>query len=236
MVGAAAMLVIALGVALITFRPQARPAEVAVTLQPRNQVGSALPQQDFVLRWSSGPAGSRYDVSVMTSDLKVVAEGRDLKVTEYQVPPERLGMAAGTELLWRVVARTPQGATISSSLFAVTVLPAPATAVGDSDEAQIRRLVATYRPTIERQDIERLRAINPGLSEPELVALQKAMGGELGWRIRIEGQTATAILDRVVRADERFFVRAEERLFRFEKTDAGNWVPVDPSLKGSAGK
>jgi hypothetical protein len=58
-----------------------------------------------------------------------------------------------------------------------------------------------------------------------LVALQKEIreSSEFGWRIQIDGRTATATLDRVVRAGERFFVRAEDQIFRFEKTDAGSW-------------
>ncbi len=81
--------------ASFVLRPAARPTEdVAATVQPRDQQGAALPQGDFQLRWTPGPAGSRYDVTVMTPEIDVVAEVENLEVTEYRVPPERLARVA----------------------------------------------------------------------------------------------------------------------------------------------
>lgn len=124
LLSAAAMLVLAIGVGYLV-RSQQTPeirTPAGSTLESQVPENVALPRDDFWLRWTPGPPGSRYSVTVTTPDLNPVAEVRDLDATEYRVPLERLnGLAPGTRLLWRVVANTPEGTAISSRTLAVSV-------------------------------------------------------------------------------------------------------------------
>lgn len=124
---AAAALVLAVGVTFMlrssgpVVDPTTRTPDGEV-LQPAIQDGASLPRDDFRLRWNAGPAGSRYDVVVAKPDLFVLVEARDLDSTEYRVPPEALAaLPAGTPLLWRVVAHTPDGTTLSSRTLRAVV-------------------------------------------------------------------------------------------------------------------
>lgn len=123
---AAAVLVIAVGSLLV--RPWLQGPDPGVrdpaTRVVRSLIGdnASLPRQEFLLRWSDGPDGSRYDLAITTAELEVIADVRDLERPEYRVPPDRLAnVTPGTRVLWRVVARTPEGATISSATSSVTM-------------------------------------------------------------------------------------------------------------------
>ena len=126
---AAAGLLIAVGA--LTALPWLRaPDDAGVRDPARNAIRSlladdaSLPRQEFVLRWSGGPEGTRYDLVVTTAALEVIADVRGLERQEYQVPPDRLAsIAPGTRLLWRVIARTADGGTLSSPTHGVTVHP-----------------------------------------------------------------------------------------------------------------
>ena len=123
---AAAALVLAVGATFMLRSPappvDRTPGGAGEVLQPAIAEGASLPRDDFRLRWNPGPAGSRYDVVVSRDNLFLLAEARDLDVTEYRVPPETLAdLPAGTPLLWRVVAHTPDGTTISSRTQRVSV-------------------------------------------------------------------------------------------------------------------
>jgi hypothetical protein len=120
-VAMAAVLVIVAGIALFT-RPQ--PAEPPFRGDIQSLIGGAhaLPRDNFVLRWSGGPPGARYDLTVTTSELEPLILVRGLERPEYRIAPDRfVGLASGARVLWRVEARTPDGGTISSSTFAVSV-------------------------------------------------------------------------------------------------------------------
>jgi hypothetical protein len=91
-------------------------------IRPLVPTDTSLPRQDFTLRWSSGPDGARYDLVVTTVDLEVIADVRGLDRPEHQVDAARLApLAAGTRLLWRVVAHMPDGSTLSSATVGVSV-------------------------------------------------------------------------------------------------------------------
>ena len=91
-------------------------------IRPLVPEDTALPRQDFRLRWSSGPDGARYDLVVTTVNLEVIADVRGLDQPEHRVDPARLApLAAGTRLLWRVVAHMPDGSTQSSATVGVSV-------------------------------------------------------------------------------------------------------------------
>jgi hypothetical protein len=124
---AAAVLVVGVGTGLV-LRWRGPSEEPPVRDQPTNAISSLLPEQatlprqDFILRWSGGPDGARYDLVVSTVNLEVIADVRGLERSEYRLAPERLAsLAAGTRLLWRVVAHMPDGSTLSSATAAVSV-------------------------------------------------------------------------------------------------------------------
>jgi hypothetical protein len=123
---AAAILIVVAGTWLVRqWRDSATPG---VRDQPASEIQSllaenaSLPRQDFVLRWSSGPAGARYDVVVTSTSLDVIVEARGLERADYRVAPERLApLPAGSRLYWRVVASLPDGTTRSSATHVVVV-------------------------------------------------------------------------------------------------------------------
>ncbi len=124
---AAAILVVVAGAWLIR-EWREPPVPPGVRDQPANAIRSllpehaSLPRQDFVLRWSDGSAGARYDLVVTTTTLTGIVEARGLEQTQYRVAPERLAsLAPGSQVYWRVVASMPDGSTRSSTTHAVTV-------------------------------------------------------------------------------------------------------------------
>ena len=122
---AAAVLTLLVGGIAYWIRPPVAPIARdpdAGVLELQIPSGSAFPKDDFLLRWTAAPSGSRYDIVVTTADLAILAQARGLEVPEYRVPAERLQpLAPGTRLLVRVVANTPDGQTLSSRTFDVTV-------------------------------------------------------------------------------------------------------------------
>ncbi len=81
---------------------------------------TALPRDAFVLRWTPGPEGSRYQLRVTTEDLRVIATVSDISAPEYRVPADSLStVPAGSRVFWQVVASMPNGERISSPTFVV---------------------------------------------------------------------------------------------------------------------
>lgn len=124
---AAALVLVALGsvIALQWRGPSVDPAvrdpgtDVIRSLVPE---AAALPKQEFRLRWSGGPDGTRYDLVVTTPALEVVDEVRGLERPEHIIDANRLAaVPPGSRLLWRVIAHLPDGSTMSSTTFGVTV-------------------------------------------------------------------------------------------------------------------
>ncbi len=82
--------------------------------------GTALPRDDLRLRWTPGPAGSRYRVSVTTQELEVLATAEELETNEWVVPAGALvRLGAGATVLWQVDATLPDGERITSETFPV---------------------------------------------------------------------------------------------------------------------
>jgi anti-sigma factor RsiW len=84
--------------------------------------GQALDREHPVLRWQvappGAPDGTTYDVLVTTADLEAVAEASELEEPRFELPADALeDLPAGTELLWRVVATTPEGRRFTSPTF-----------------------------------------------------------------------------------------------------------------------
>jgi hypothetical protein len=118
--------IVALGTVMVVRQPPS--PDPVVRDRPANTIRSllaedaSLPRDAFHLRWSGGPAGSRYDVIVTTTGLDEVANVRAIEGTELTIEPARLApVSPGTRLLWRVVASTPDGRTIASPTYAVIV-------------------------------------------------------------------------------------------------------------------
>lgn len=91
-------------------------------IEPRVPDGSALPRRNFLLAWEPGPEGATYKVLVTRSDLTVVDRASGLEEPRYRVPEQALtGVAANTELLWRVEMTLPSGRRVASPAFRVHV-------------------------------------------------------------------------------------------------------------------
>ncbi len=89
-----------------------------VTIRSQVPEGRALPRDHAELAWSGAPAGSTYDLSVSTEDLRTLDQAEDLEEPRYTVPAKALdGLAAGAKVLWRVEAHLPDGRTVASPTF-----------------------------------------------------------------------------------------------------------------------
>lgn len=83
---------------------------------------TSLPRDAFILTWNGGPLESTYDVYVTTDDLVPIDHALDLSVPRHQVPRSLLvDRPLGTRVLWRVVARSPDGRELASPTFEVTL-------------------------------------------------------------------------------------------------------------------
>lgn len=91
-------------------------------LAPVAAIGSTLPRDQFVLRWSAGPPGTTYGVRLSTADLAPLLAKSDIAVAELIVPSSVLAnVKAGEELLWQVEAKLPDGRRVASQTYVVRV-------------------------------------------------------------------------------------------------------------------
>lgn len=91
-------------------------------LAPVTAIGSTLPRDQFVLRWSAGAAGTTYLVRLSTADLASLLVKSDITATELLVPSSVLAnVKAGEELLWQVEAQLPDGRRVASQTYVVRV-------------------------------------------------------------------------------------------------------------------
>jgi hypothetical protein len=82
----------------------------------------SLPREDFLLRWTPGPEGSRYRVEVLTEDLEPVAASEGLRTPEFEVSGELLReLPSGAALLWQVEVELPTGQPVSSATFTTRI-------------------------------------------------------------------------------------------------------------------
>ena len=124
-VAAAALVILAIGVGIVVQRT--RPADDTLRDAGQTRIESlvpsdtALPREAFRLRWTPGPAGSRYDVRVTTEDLRLLTTATDLMQPELVVNADALAMLSpGMRVFWQVDTKAP-GETISSPTFVVRV-------------------------------------------------------------------------------------------------------------------
>jgi hypothetical protein len=85
-------------------------------------VGSHLARERLLLRWSAGPPGSTYTLSVSSNELVALFSKRDVATTEYLVPADALAQVSpGEQIFWQVETRLPDGRRVSSDTFVVTL-------------------------------------------------------------------------------------------------------------------
>jgi len=91
-------------------------------LAPVSAIGSTLPRDRFVLRWSAGPPGTTYMVRLSTADLAPLLDQSDIVATELVIPGSMLAnVKAGEQLFWQVEARLPDGRRAASHTYVVRV-------------------------------------------------------------------------------------------------------------------
>jgi hypothetical protein len=124
----AAVLAVAVGGGLWSLRGPSGESPPGYRGNDRGEVRSLvgddepLPREDFRLRWSPGPPGSRYDVSVTTESLESVVDARGLAEASYAVPPSALSaVPADGRVLWRVEVALPGGERTASRTFVTRV-------------------------------------------------------------------------------------------------------------------
>lgn len=128
--GIAASVLIAIGIgAPMLMHDAVVPAPVPTVravpsggVRPVTPEGAVLSRDRFVLQWTAGPDGSRYDVRVTDRTLERVAAAQGLDKPEFTVPGDALrSVASGGALLWQVELVQPDGRRTSSSTFSVRV-------------------------------------------------------------------------------------------------------------------
>lgn len=119
---AAAVAVIAVGLDdRVTPVPEFRRPETA-SIRSSQTNGQSLMRDDLVLEWTADVEDATYDIVVLTESLDEVDSATGLSTNRHRVPKEAIAnIPPGGRVLWRVVARTPEGTSISSATFVVTV-------------------------------------------------------------------------------------------------------------------
>jgi serine/threonine protein kinase len=110
--------------------------------------------------------------------------------------------------------------------------PAAPPTPAESDDAVIRRAIATYKTAIETKNLALYRSVRPGLSSAEESRLRESFRQADSQQvsitieeIRVEGRTATARVTRqdVIVSPGRRQVQNSRQTIRFEKTATG-WI------------
>jgi hypothetical protein len=123
---AAAVLIAGIGIAIVYQRSSLRddtfrdPGHYVVESLVRPDV--TLPRDAFRLRWTPGPPDTRYQVTVTTDDLRVLATIQGLTMPELTLDGRRLSdVAPGARVLWQVMAALPGGESVASQTFVARV-------------------------------------------------------------------------------------------------------------------
>ena len=109
--------------AVVALRREEPPPERVVREGPSLRIAALpgterLPRDQFLLRWSSGPKGTVYELWVTTPELRELYRAEKLETAEARVPASILeGLPRGGDVLWRVEARFPDGSRGESPAF-----------------------------------------------------------------------------------------------------------------------
>ena len=105
--------------------PRRPPAELRGTggAELRMAPGSeSVFRNRAILRWTGAPPGSRYAITVSTSDLTVLFRASGFTATEVEVPTSAFAaLPTGSQVLWRIEAILPDGSRLSSPAFLTRV-------------------------------------------------------------------------------------------------------------------
>jgi hypothetical protein len=86
------------------------------SLVPEDQ---PLSRTEFVLRWSGGADGARYDLRITDRRLNTLHRATSIDATEYTVPESALSaLEPGSIVLWQVETVLPDGRRATSATFA----------------------------------------------------------------------------------------------------------------------
>ena len=124
-VAAAAMLILA--VVLPRWQQQLPPVdefrgEESSGIRSLVEVDDPLPRDAFVLRWTPGPPGTLYTLSVTSEDLTLLHSAEEIEVTELTVPAEALAaLPGGSSVIWRIRATLPDARRVDSPVFRATL-------------------------------------------------------------------------------------------------------------------
>ena len=213
LVGAAAVTLVAVGIAFMMLRPPAPPREA--TESPLKAPPTEVPQP----------------VQQTTNPVAAPAPVR----------PSPPAPARPTVVETPAAAAAQEQARARAEALAELRAPRPATppdtsplSPGESDVSAIRRVIDTYKTAIETKDVDLFRAIRPGLSAAEEARLRESFRTIDTQQLRItideirlDGLTATARISRrdVLTAGGRQQVVSSQtsQTLRFEKSASG-WV------------
>jgi hypothetical protein len=123
---AAAVLIAGIGIAIVYQRSGLRDETFRdpghYVIESLVQPDVTLPRDAFRLRWTPGPPDTRYQVTVTTEDLMVLASVPSLTLPELTLEGRLLSnVAPGARVLWQVTAALPGGESVSSQTFVVRV-------------------------------------------------------------------------------------------------------------------
>ena len=123
---AAAMLIVGVTIAVVWQRSPSRDDTFrqggSYVIESVVQPETTLSRDAFRLLWTPGPKDTRYQVTVTTEDLQVLATVLDLTMPELTLDSRRLsGVAPGARVLWQVMATLPGGERVASQTFVVRV-------------------------------------------------------------------------------------------------------------------
>lgn len=126
LLAAAAVVVLGAGLAaVIRFRPSESPsyrAGGAAELRSLLEPDRPLPRASFRLRWTPGPAGSRYSVLVARENLAPITRAEGLTAPDLLVEERLLAdLPSGSRVVWKVRATLPGSPALSSPSFVTTV-------------------------------------------------------------------------------------------------------------------
>jgi hypothetical protein len=83
---------------------------------------ASVSRDSIELRWTPAAPGSRYEVTVTTESLRVIAAARDLGEPRFSVPDSAVAsLPGGAKLFWRVTARSRDGAETHSPTFVLNL-------------------------------------------------------------------------------------------------------------------
>jgi len=123
---AAAVVLIGTALGVVTLVNRAPTGEYRSSVEYR--IGSLIPDDtlfsrgEVELRWTPGPAGTRYTVRVTTPDLQLLTLVMNLDAPELALTAATLEtVAPGGPVLWQVDATLPDGERVMSDTFTIRV-------------------------------------------------------------------------------------------------------------------